>query len=98
LARQRANFNLDKAKIKSSLRRTRLQKNPTFLVTKRDLEKMQSQLCAYCKKRQADSIDHIIPVSRGGSHGIGNLVGCCRSCNSSKGTKTLMEWKKVRGW
>jgi hypothetical protein len=34
----------------------------------------------------APCIDHVIPRSRGGSNDLSNLVLCCRSCNSSKGT------------
>ena len=36
--------------------------------------------------------DHIIPTSRGGEHGAGNFLPLCRSCNSSKGSKDLLDW------
>jgi 5-methylcytosine-specific restriction endonuclease McrA len=98
LARQKANLDPVKHQAKSLLRRSRLQGNQNFQVTRKDLQKMMAQSCFYCQVNQANSVDHVIPVSRGGSHGIGNLVPCCRSCNSSKGTKFITEWKKVRGW
>lgn len=44
--------------------------------------------CAYCGGWNADTIDHIIPQFRGGSHDPTNLVWACRSCNSSKGART----------
>ncbi len=49
-------------------------------------------ICAYCPAI-ADTFDHINPIAKGGSHIIENLVPCCRSCNSKKGTKTLEELK-----
>lgn len=41
--------------------------------------------CAYCDKpSQKLTIDHITPVSRGGSHTLHNIVPACHSCNSKK--------------
>jgi 5-methylcytosine-specific restriction endonuclease McrA len=42
--------------------------------------------CAYCQASDYIAIDHIIPISRGGSDDLENLQFLCRSCNSSKGT------------
>jgi 5-methylcytosine-specific restriction endonuclease McrA len=33
------------------------------------------------------TIDHIIPVSRGGTNDVDNLRLLCRSCNSKKGAR-----------
>lgn len=34
------------------------------------------------------TIDHVIPLSRGGPNTINNIVPACQSCNSKKGDKT----------
>lgn len=52
----------------------------------------QSGLCAYCNFVGTLTLDHVIPLSSGGSHDIDNLIGCCKSCNSSKGKKSLLVW------
>ncbi len=39
--------------------------------------------CQYCE-RAADSIDHVIPKSRGGTNDWRNMVAACRRCNSHK--------------
>lgn len=38
-------------------------------------------------------VDHIIPVSRGGSEEPDNLVWACQYCNNSKNNKTIEEWR-----
>jgi 5-methylcytosine-specific restriction endonuclease McrA len=54
--------------------------------------------CAYCDERidgQPDP-DHVIPLSRNGRNDIGNIVACCRPCNSDKSDMTLDEWALER--
>lgn len=38
-------------------------------------------------------IDHVFPLSRGGTNDIENLVPCCNHCNIEKGTSTVDEWR-----
>jgi 5-methylcytosine-specific restriction endonuclease McrA len=46
--------------------------------------------CQYCDGK-ADSIDHVVPRSRGGAHAWDNVVAACRSCNSRKRDRMLHE-------
>ena len=46
--------------------------------------------CQYCG-RQAESIDHLHPRSRGGRHEWTNVVASCRRCNTTKGDRLLSE-------
>lgn len=48
--------------------------------------------CIYCGSKEHLSMDHIIPLSRGGPDIISNQVFACRSCNSSKGDKDIFYW------
>lgn len=79
-------------KIYNNLRRARLAQNSTFKVDRKEIKTLLAKSCAYCNE-QSTEIDHIIPLLRGGSHSIGNLIGACKSCNNSKGPKTIMEWR-----
>ena len=54
--------------------------------------KRQGKACAYCM-RPADTIDHAVPLVRGGTNYEGNLVPCCRSCNGSKSGHLIAEWR-----
>lgn len=49
-------------------------------------------LCRYCGD-WADTVDHVLPIVRGGSNEDDNLVACCRYCNGSKGAKPVNEWR-----
>ena len=51
-------------------------------------------ICHYCGKkfpREELTLDHIVPVARGGRSTRGNLVVCCRRCNQNKGMLTPAE-------
>lgn len=52
--------------------------------------------CAYCHvllTPETRTLDHIVPLSRGGKHAIDNVVAACRSCNGSKQDAMLPEWR-----
>lgn len=51
--------------------------------------------CAYCGERKPLERDHKVPLSRGGSDDISNIVPVCRSCNSRKHTRTTSEFLAV---
>lgn len=48
--------------------------------------------CAYCRRTEPLTQDHITPVSKGGEHTLSNIVPACQSCNSSKKDRTLSEF------
>ena len=41
-------------------------------------------------------VDHMLPISRGGSNGPKNLQLLCQPCNNSKGAKTMDEWLNIQ--
>jgi len=43
--------------------------------------------CYICLSHNADTTDHVIPLSLGGKHCILNLRGACMACNQSKGNR-----------
>jgi 5-methylcytosine-specific restriction endonuclease McrA len=54
--------------------------------------------CAYCRERVTHvtvSLDHRIPVKRGGWHSMSNLAFCCKGCNGSKGNMTDAEYRSL---
>ncbi len=59
-------------------------------MTRAGVLRRDGRRCAYCAKR-ADTIDHVLPRSRGGPHSWENCVAACRSCNSRKADRLLEE-------
>lgn len=46
--------------------------------------------CAYCLRQDVKlTMDHVIPLSKGGDHTVQNLVPACKSCNSSKNARPI---------
>ena len=77
-------------------RRTRKIGNGVFKVTPRDWRRMLErfgQACAYCGVVAKLHQEHVIPISRGGRHSIGNLLPACARCNLSKHDRLLVEWR-----
>lgn len=61
-------------------------------LTKKDMQELLNKwgfMCCSCGKTKGLEWDHIIPISRGGSHSIDNLQRLCSSCNNAKHTKTI---------
>lgn len=52
--------------------------------------------CQHCGAKSHLSIDHILPVSRGGTSEDENLQVLCMSCNTSKGNKLKGETRQVK--
>lgn len=55
--------------------------------------------CVYCQMSLEDlpksiTLDHFIPVTKGGTNHHTNLVTSCRLCNYQKSHKTIRQWLK----
>jgi len=72
------------------LKYVRLPKNFKVSPTKKAIFRRDNGLCGYCGNK-ADTVDHIMPRSRGGKHTWENVVSCCLTCNQKKADKTLSE-------
>ena len=59
--------------------------------------------CAYCQvttlvdppagqRHRERTLDHVIPVSRGGKDELGNVRLACRSCNARKGVRPVRQY------
>lgn len=56
--------------------------------------RIQSGLCAYCGNKfppRELTMDHIVPVARGGRSSKGNVAPACKSCNNEKKLLTPAE-------
>ena len=53
-------------------------------------------VCHYCGKQMPPknlTMDHIVPISRGGKSTKGNVVTACKECNAKKKQLLPMEWE-----
>lgn len=56
---------------------------------------IQNTKCYYCSlpiSREQVTMDHVVPISRGGRTTAGNLVPACKPCNLQKRSLTPVEW------
>lgn len=54
-------------------------------------------VCHYCRRSfrpQELTMDHIVPVARGGKSTKGNVVPACKDCNNAKQQLLPMEWDR----
>ncbi len=59
-------------------------------LTRRAVLRRDGGRCAYCAE-PADTVDHVVPRSRGGSHEWSNVVAACKRDNLLKGDQLLSE-------
>lgn len=53
-----------------------------------------NNVCAYCGSTERLTIDHAVPLSKGGSDVLGNLLPACMTCNCSKHDSDIKQWYK----
>lgn len=76
-------------------RRARQQAASVYEFTVRDwlrIVERQRGECHYCGNRTVLTKEHLIPLCRGGSHSVGNIVAACMDCNARKHDKTRSEF------
>lgn len=72
---------------------------PNLSKRKRRMIRKQKFKCYYCQERitfKTGTVDHLLPVSRGGRHSKTNMVACCAPCNRSKGAMTEREFRDAK--
>lgn len=57
-----------------------------------------SHTCAYCGVGGDLHVEHVIPISKGGEHHLGNIVPACQRCNFSKGKADAEQWYRAQPW
>jgi 5-methylcytosine-specific restriction protein A len=58
------------------------------------LNKLNRGLCHYCEKKFKSSqltLDHVVPLARGGTTTQGNVVPACKACNQDKKLHTPVD-------
>ena len=48
--------------------------------------------CCFCGSQEKLTLEHVIPLSKGGLHVPENLLGSCKSCNCKKHVTLVEEW------
>lgn len=88
------------SKNKKAKRRMRIENWDDGTITKEFLDnllKIQNNKCVYCSCDMVDKqLDHIIPISKWGSHTSVNVQWTCSHCNLSKWAKTNEEFIKYK--
>lgn len=87
------NFGVDDACIRAERNKARALRKTRWWQ-----QKTSSGTCHYCGRQvgiKKLTMDHVIPLSRGGRSTKGNLVPCCKSCNTAKKTDFPPELEKL---
>lgn len=64
----------------------------------RDRLTLFDSACAYCGSHDRITIDHFIPISKGGPDCLSNLLPCCQPCNSRKLNQDPEKWFKAQSF
>ncbi len=79
----------DPARVKKEREKARKLKKSQWWLTQ-----LNRGICHYCEKkfpRNKLTMDHIVPIARGGTSTQGNIVPACEECNREKKLETPVE-------
>lgn len=90
------NSNVDPKRLKREREKARKLKKSQWW-----LNQLNRGICHYCEKKFPPSyltMDHIVPLARGGESKQGNIVPACKDCNQNKKLDTPVDQilKKIR--
>lgn len=60
------------------------------------VEVLAAGRCAYCGEPGPTEVDHVVPVTQGGTRARSNLAAACYWCNREKGPATPAQWRAWR--
>lgn len=60
-------------------------------VNRREVLRRDNHSCQYCGSNRRLTLDHVMPLSRGGQHTWNNVVTACERCNQRKSDRTPQE-------
>jgi 5-methylcytosine-specific restriction endonuclease McrA len=83
----------DRIRLANQKRKASKLGNDSRRVSTAEAKRILGQPCVNCGSSKHIQIDHIIPLSRGGRHAIGNLQPLCSFCNLSKNNSLQIEWR-----
>ena len=70
-------------------------RKPIPIKLRAEVFRRDNHLCLKCGAEDGLSIDHIVPVSKGGQNTLDNLQTLCMPCNISKGVTTISYLSKT---
>ena len=101
-AARRADYSARPERHKANMQRRRARKraatSPLVVVTAATTTERfaLTKGCAYCGVDAKLAADHVVALNDGGLHVPSNLVGACRTCNSSKRDRPVEAWFRAQ--
>ena len=85
--------------LKCAKRRSAINNTPNLLTAEQfaQLRKAAKGRCYYCKTKATLTLDHVVPLARGGHHSADNVVFACKPCNSSKWARDPVDFGRRFG-
>ena len=84
-------YDLEESDLKRERRKARELKESQWW--KRRVAKGKCYYCGSATPPKELTMDHIVPIARGGQSTRGNVVPCCKTCNTAKKQRLPMEWE-----
>jgi len=84
---------------KSKRRKAQMRNSVAIQATGKQIRARFAQFdhrCAYCGAAGDMHIEHVVPISKGGPHSIGNIIPACKDCNMSKFDHEAEAWYRAQ--
>jgi 5-methylcytosine-specific restriction endonuclease McrA len=94
MSKEREYFSLDPAHTDPTRVRKEREKAQKLKKSQWWKQKLAAGICHYCNKKFSAkdlTMDHVVPIARGGTSTQGNVVPACKSCNQDKKLSTPVD-------